>query len=99
MASNFIGSASFCDHSVEEALIDSPGLLAVVIAALSFYLMIPAGIPFLTPARSFLDHIRSLNFTIGALVAIFLYLNEFTLLESVFVGTFWTAFLAYLAMV
>ncbi len=53
----------------------------------------------MTPARSFVDHIRSLNFTIGVLVTIFLYLNDFTLLESIFVGTFWTAFLAYLAMV
>jgi hypothetical protein len=74
-------------------------LLAIIIGAVSFYLMMPAGIPFITPANTFIDSLRSINFTIGALVAIFLYFNEFTLIESVFIGIFWTAYLAYLLMV
>lgn len=82
-----------------EAPIDSPSLLAIIIGAATIYLMVPAGIPFLTPANSFIDMIRSINFTIGALVAVFLYFNEFTLIESVFIGTFWTAYLAYLVMI
>ncbi|MGI9493270.1 MAG: hypothetical protein ACR2QF_12805 [Geminicoccaceae bacterium] len=74
-------------------------MFAIIIGAVSFYLMVPAGIPFVTPANTVIDTIRSINFTIGAHVAIFLYFNEFTLIESVFIGTFWTAYLAYLLMV
>ena len=86
-------------HEASEAAIESPSLLAIIIGAASFYLMVPAGIPFLTPANSLIDVFRSIHFTIGVLVAIYLYLNEFTLLESVFVGIFWTAYMAHLIMV
>jgi hypothetical protein len=65
----------------------------------SVYLMIPPAIPLITPANSLIDQIRSINFLIGLLVTIFLYLNDFTLLESLFVGVFWSAYLAYLVMV
>ena len=61
--------------------------------------MVPAGIPFITPVSGIIGMIRSINFIIGALVAIFLYFNEFTLIESVFIGIFWSAYLAYLLMV
>jgi len=82
-----------------EAPIDSPGLITILIGAVSIYLMVPAGIPFLTPASTFVGMVRSINFAIGFLVAIFLYSNDFTLIESVFIGTFWTAYLAYLITV
>ena len=82
-----------------EAKIEPSGLLAVIIGAVSFYLMVPAGIPFITPVSGVIGMIRSINFVVGVLVAIFLYFNEFTLIESVFIGTFWTAYLAYLLMV
>ena len=80
-------------------VIDQPSLLAVIVGVISIYLMIPVGIPFLTPVNTILGMIRSINFTIGVLVAVFLYINEFTLLESVFIGTFWSSYLAYLIMV
>jgi hypothetical protein len=80
-------------------LISSLDLPTFIIGLISFYLFIPPGIPFVTPAGTFIDQVRSINFTIGVLVGIFLYLNDFTLLESAFVGTFWTSFLAYLVMV
>ncbi|MGI9434130.1 MAG: hypothetical protein ACR2Q4_04755 [Geminicoccaceae bacterium] len=81
-----------------EAPIDPPGVLALVFAVFTFYLMIPAGVPFFTPVGSFFDVIRALNFSVGVLVTIVLYLNDFTLLESVFVGAFWTFFASYLFM-
>ncbi len=91
------GPRSVC-HQALEALIDPVSVITFLIGAISLYLIVPPGIPFVTPAGSWIDQIRSINFTIGVLVAIFLYFNGFTLLESVFVGTFWTAFAAYLLM-
>jgi hypothetical protein len=73
--------------------------LSIIIGIVSFYLIIPPGIPFITPANSLIEQIRSINFLIGVLVSIFLYLNDFSLLESLFVGAFWSAYLAYLVMV
>ncbi len=70
-------------------VLEAPYTIVYLLSVYSFLLMIPSGIPFITPTGGFIDRMRIVNFSIAALVAIVCYAHEFTLFESLFVGTFW----------
>ena len=70
-------------------VLEAPYTIVYLLSIYSFLLMIPSGIPLITPSGGLIDRMRLVNFAIGALVAILCYAHEFSLFESLFVGTFW----------
>ncbi len=70
-------------------VLEAPYTVVYLLSIYSFLLMIPSGIPLITPAGGLIDRLRLANFGIGVLVAAVCYAHQFSLFESLFVGTFW----------
>ena len=82
-------------------LVYEPQNLGIILSWLAtLYLLLPVGsIPYITPSIPIINTLRVIDRLIAVCVAVFLYLNDFTLVESVVIGLLWGLFATYLRMV